>query len=661
MGYKMEIENKTKKQLVNELKKLRKQIAELKALEAERKQAEEQYHALFKQAADSIVLIDGESGELVAFNQKAHEALGYTREEFAKLKISDFEAIETSDKVEKHIKKIIKKGADLFETKHKTKGGEIRDIQVNGNAISIRGRNFVQSIWRDITERRQMEAALRNTYQELEKKVAERTAELKKTNDFLESIFKTSADGLMVGDSEGYITMINQAMGKMTGYSNDEFIGKHPIDLVKKDKSHKESGKKIVEEILKKDVMTGIERTWIKKDGSLIDVEINLAFLKDDKGNVTGSVAGIRDITERKKVEAELKKSEEKYHNLIEHANDAIVSINQRGEIIEFNKQAEAFFGYTREEILGKLVYFLAPQRYKEGQKNILKEFEKTGEILGLEERIIEGGGLKKNGQEFSLEFSYYVLNVHGESIATSIIRDITKRKEAEKTLIEYQNQLRTLASQLTLSEEQERQRFATFLHDQIGQSLFISKLKLETLINSANPQNAATTLQEIHTHIEQMIKDSRSLTYELSPPILYQLGLEAALEWLTENAHKTYGIMVSFEDDKQDKTLDDETKIVLFQSVRELLINVAKHAQAKEAKVSIQGDHKSVRVCVEDDGVGFTSLRDHSTNDGKKGFGIFSIEERLNNLGGRLEITSQVGLGTRATIRVPLMDKIGN
>ena len=115
----MEIENKTKEQLISELKELRKQITEWKASEAE-----EQYHALFKQAADPIVLIDGESGELVAFNQKAYELLGYTREEFAKLKISDFEAIETSDEVEKHIKKIIKKGADLFETKHKTKGGE---------------------------------------------------------------------------------------------------------------------------------------------------------------------------------------------------------------------------------------------------------------------------------------------------------------------------------------------------------------------------------------------------------------------------------------------------------------------------------------------------------------------------------------------------------
>ena len=661
MGYSMEIENKTKEQLINELRELRKQIAELKASEAERERAEEQYHALFKQAADSIVLIDGESGELVEFNQKAHEALGYTREEFAKLKISDFEVIETSDEVEKHIKKIIKKGTDLFETKHKTKGGEIRNIQVNSSAISIRGRNFVQSIWRDITERRQMEEALRNTYQELEKKVEERTAELKETNDFLESIFKTSADGLMVGDSEGYITMINEAMEKMIGYSKDELIGRHPIDLAKKDKAHKESGKKIVEEMLKKDVMTGLERTWEKKDGSLIDVEINLAFLKDVEGNITGSVAGIRDITERKKVEAELKKSEEKYQNLIENASDAIVSINQKGEVIEFNKKAEELFGYTHEEILGQPSYLLAAQRYRERQKKILKEYGKTGGILGLDKKILEGEGLKKDGQEFPVEFSYYFLELHGELIATAIVRDITESKEAEKKLVEYQNQLRSLASQLTLTEERERQRLATFVHDRIGQLLFISKLKLETLRESANPQDTPTAIQETLTLIEQMIKDSRSLTFELSPPILYQLGLEAALEWLTENTHKTYGIMVSFEYDKQDKSLDEETKILLFQAVRELLTNVAKHAQAKEAKVSIQSDSKYVRVCVEDDGIGFAPPCKHSSKDETKGFGLFSIKERLNNLGGRLEMTTQAGLGTRVSLMAPLMNKKEN
>ena len=124
------------------------------------REAEERYRAIFEQAADSIVLVDAETGALVEFNDRAHESLGYTREEFEKLKIPDFEVIESADEVANHIEKIIREGADTFETKHRTKGGDIRDIQLSSRAMSIGGRDFVQSIWRDITDRKRMEQAL---------------------------------------------------------------------------------------------------------------------------------------------------------------------------------------------------------------------------------------------------------------------------------------------------------------------------------------------------------------------------------------------------------------------------------------------------------------------------------------------------------------------
>jgi len=133
-------------------------------------QSEEQYRALFEQAADSIVLIDAETGQLVKFNDRTHQGLGYSRDEFTKLKIADFEVIESDDEVTKHIGKIIENGGDTFETKHKTKSGEIRNILVSARAVSIGGKNFVQAIWRDITERKQAEAAREKLNKELEEK-----------------------------------------------------------------------------------------------------------------------------------------------------------------------------------------------------------------------------------------------------------------------------------------------------------------------------------------------------------------------------------------------------------------------------------------------------------------------------------------------------------
>ena len=128
--------------------------SERKRAEEALQASEEQHRAIFEQAAESIVLVDRDTGVLVEFNNAAHESLGYTREEFEKLKIPDFEVIESVEEVAKHIEKIVKEGSDVFETKHRTKSGEIRDIQVSSKVISIRGRAFIQSIWRDITERK---------------------------------------------------------------------------------------------------------------------------------------------------------------------------------------------------------------------------------------------------------------------------------------------------------------------------------------------------------------------------------------------------------------------------------------------------------------------------------------------------------------------------
>jgi len=164
---------------------LKKKASKRKRAEHALGECEQRYRALFEQAADSIVLIDGETGEFVEFNERALDSLGFSREEFKKLKIPDFEVVESAEQVAKHIKKIIKKGSDSFETKHRTKTGEIRDIQVRSTAISIRGKNFVQSIWRDITDGKRAQDALRKAHEQLEKRVEKRTAELSKVHEQL--------------------------------------------------------------------------------------------------------------------------------------------------------------------------------------------------------------------------------------------------------------------------------------------------------------------------------------------------------------------------------------------------------------------------------------------------------------------------------------------
>ena len=146
-------------------------------------------------------------------------------------------------------------------------------------------------------------------------------------------------------------------------------------------------------------------------------------------------------------------------------------------------------------------------------------------------------------------------------------------------------------------------------------------------------------------------------MTFELSPPILYELGLEAGIEWLTEQIQEKHGIQIGFEDDRQPKPMSEEIRITLFKATKELLINIVKHAQASKAKVSIWREDHSIRIRVEDDGVGF------STPEGKQlrkttGFGLFNIRERIKYLGGDVVIESEPGRGTRVNLSAPLEEE---
>ena len=230
------------------------------------------------------------------------------------------------------------------------------------------------------------------------------------------------------------------------------------------------------------------------------------------------------------------------------------------------------------------------------------------------------------------------------------------ERKRAEKRAREYQAQLKSLASQLTLAEEHERHRLATELHDRISQTLVISKIKLEALRKAGYGSKLDKALDDVCNSIGQTIQDTRTLTFDLSSPVLYELGFEMAVsEWLTEQIQKKHGITVEFEADGEAKPLNDDIRVLLFRDVRELLINVVEHAEAHKVKVSIKKLGKQICVTVKDNGVGFDPVEVLSMAAKKGEFGLFSIRERLERLGGHLEIESKPGCGCKVTMMAPL------
>ena len=231
-------------------------------------------------------------------------------------------------------------------------------------------------------------------------------------------------------------------------------------------------------------------------------------------------------------------------------------------------------------------------------------------------------------------------------------LRRMSDKREDES--LRYQAQLRSLSSELSLTEERERRRIATDLHDRIGHALANASMKLRVIKTTMDSSKASTQIDDIHLLIDQSIADTQTLTFELSPPILYDLGLEAALDWLAEQTQKQHGINVDFIDDYAHKPIEESLRILLFQATRELMFNLVKHARATQASISISKEEAFVRIEIKDNGVGFEATK-KDTGIKKGGFGLFSIRERLKHQGGRLEVKSDPKTGSRVTIISPM------
>jgi signal transduction histidine kinase len=216
-----------------------------------------------------------------------------------------------------------------------------------------------------------------------------------------------------------------------------------------------------------------------------------------------------------------------------------------------------------------------------------------------------------------------------------------------------YQQQLRLVSSQLSLTEERLRRRIATELHDGLGQLLAIARIKLGQLRKNTGEGGLLADIDEIHHLIVEAIGYTRSLTVELSPPVLYELGFEAALEWLCEQIQKQHKIRCSVKSGGLPEQLDGDLCILLFQIIRELMRNIAKHAQACTALISVDTVDENIHINVVDDGVGF-DIQEISSRPDAGGFGLFNIQERLHHLGGSLELRSTPGRGTSVAIIAP-------
>lgn len=366
------------------------------------------------------------------------------------------------------------------------------------------------------------------------------------------------------------------------------------------------------------------------------------------------------DIRKREETEKALRQSQELLNKTFFSLRDALLIVTAESRVIvDCNPAATRLFGYQREELVGHSarMLHLDEAAFRSFGETVLAGVREKGYLRPHQFLMI-----RKNGEAFPTQHSVMPLYDDAGELASwvSVIRDITEENRKEEKLEQYRRKLRALAAELTVVEARERRAIAAQLHENLGQVLATAKMKIAPLrvaLAHGNPQ-AEERVSEVQGLVEEALEQTRSLTYELSPPILYQLGLEAALKWLAEKFARQHRFRVTFSRLGESAALDEETSVVLFSAVRELLVNVAKHAQARVVDVRLRWFEDSIEVLVHDDGRGFAShvaANGAGVSESRDGFGLFNIQERVSDLGGRLRLRSEPGKGAAVKIRLPL------
>lgn len=320
--------------------------------------------------------------------------------------------------------------------------------------------------------------------------------------------------------------------------------------------------------------------------------------------------------------------------------------------ILQVNDKICEMTGYTSEELVGKNARILYPTQ--EDYDYVGQE--KYRQIQAYGTGTVESRWCRKDGRIIDVQLSSTPMDPTDLSKGVTFTAlDISDHKEAERNVLVYQKRLQKLVSQMTIAEEQERKRIATELHDQISQPLALTKMSVDAELATEQASQRRAFLLDIQASLESLLAKAQWLTHDMGSPSLCEFGLEVAVrEWLAHEIEKKHHISVTVESNRKARVLDVTTKTLLFRAVRELAINVVKHAQARHLDVTIRQACGQLQIRVKDDGIGFDPTNPALSSTQAGGYGLFSIRERISHMGGTVDIQSQPGQGTEVLLQLP-------
>lgn len=512
-----------------------------------------------------------------------------------------------------------------------------RAVQLN--AMLAPDRQECRAAVVDITEQKQVERELRESERRFR------------------DVADISADWIWEVDMAGRYTYASESVRALLGYAPQDIIGKTAFDLMPPDEAVR------AQEVFAAIAMRGesfrdLENIVLDSRGGRHDTLTNGTPMLDAAGKMIGYRGVDRDITKRRRAEEALKLSQQRFRDIVNTTEGIVWEADARSfDFTYVSRQAERLLGFPVEE--WRQPGFWVKNLYPDDREWALEYCQSCTRRMAAHD--FEYRFVARDGRTVWLHDIVTVVKEDGAPRwLRGIMMDITARKQAEQALREMADgleqkvaertrQLRQLAAQLTVVEERERRKLAQDLHDDLGQLLAVIRIKLNA-IEAGAPK---LPIDSVLGLVKQAEESVRTITSQLSPPVLHTLGLVPALEWLGEEIERVYGLRVHVDHDHCPKHLLDEVQAVLYRSARELLINAAKHARVDEVSLSCMCQCDRLLLVVSDAGCGFDPGAHMDQWPVHQGFGLRSINERICNLGGEMEIDSSPGNGTTITLSV--------
>ncbi|MGH9333939.1 MAG: response regulator [Vicinamibacteria bacterium] len=395
-----------------------------------------------------------------------------------------------------------------------------------------------------------------------------------------------------------------------------------------------------------------------RSDGTLLPCQL-LTRPATDREEQRIYRTAILDLTDRRRVEEALRATERRFSAAVEASGAGVFELQIPFEgLIYLSHRLAEILGYTWSELAepAELPDWIGHRLHRDDRELLRGIYQE----LATGQRGSSQADVRfrhKNGSWRWIRIWAKAADPRENSSRdlVGVAMDVTFEKERAIETERRARQLRALAAELYHVEERERRELATELHDNLAQLIVATKMKLGVIAPSQDAQALRQQVDEALQLLDRADESVRSLTFSLSPPVLDELGLTSAVKWLAKDMEKQFGLEVALKEEGELEVADPRLRFMLFRSIRELLINSAKHAHTRRARVVLESDGSAMRVVVEDKGRGFDLGQARA--EGSRGFGLFSIQERVESIGGKMIVRSAPGHGTSVTI---LLEKTG-